>query len=730
MSQTQQSTLVRNVLAAVSLSTASANQFPPLLPHLTGQQMADARDAHAGAAYLDASRPVEERIDDLLRRMTLDEKISYLAGAGFSPSEGVIGETQPLARLGIPKFRMTDATLGSKLTKGATLFPSYITLAASFNRELSYRYGRAVGEQSRADGYRILLGPGVNLYRVPHCGRNFEYLGEDPYLTARLAVSYIKGVQDAGVIATVKHMAANNSDYFRRSSNSVIDERTLREIYLPPYRAAVREGGVRAVMTSYNLVNGEWAAENRRLVTDLLRTEWGFNGLVMTDWWSVYDTEKLLASGVDLEMPFADILAADKVRAQLEDGPFTEAILDERVKCILRPCVEFGLLDGPQADASLRARWGEHRQVARQVAREGLVLLRNRDALLPLQRDTIRSIALYGRNAAQTTASGGGAAAFDPGPDFIPYEAAIRHAAGEGIEVTVHDEATARSAMTSDVAVVFLTMAEHEQMDRNFELDEDSLYLLQRVSSYNPRTIAVVSLGGGVEMASWIDRVAALIYAWYPGTYGAEALGEMLFGDINPSGKLPLSIEKRQEDTHYFGNYLPEGTILPRTFQGWDSVCENFDIEYREGLLTGYRWYDAKEIEPLFPFGFGLSYTTFTYSGLNVTVDGLEAGRAARVRFSVRNSGQTAGTEIAQLYIHDPDAEVMRPLKELKGFARVALAPGEERQVDLTVAAQDLAYWDETGRAWKVEPGRFEILIGASSRDIRLRESFRYGTDE
>jgi beta-glucosidase len=425
-------------------------------------------------------------------------------------------------------------------------------------------------------------------------------------------------------------------------------------------------------------------------------------------------------------MPFAQILTPEKVHEQLDAGTITEADIDERVKCILRPCVEFGLLDQPHADPGLRARWDEHQEVAKQVAQESLVLLKNQNALLPLKRGEIKKIGIFGRNAAETAACGGGAAGFNPGPDFITYEAAIKAAAGENVIVETHKEVYAHAAKEADIAIVFMTMIEHEKMDRNFTFDEDSLYTLQRVAENNPNTIAVVSLGGGAEMASWIDDVAALIYAWYPGTYGAEALGQLLFGDISPSGKLPISIEKKPEDTHYFGNYLPEGTVLPRTFRGWDSEHELFDITYREGLLTGYRWYDTKNIEPLFPFGFGLSYTTFEWTDIAVSTDGLKDDEVARVTFRLTNSGDTTGTETAQLYVHDVEASVMRPFKELKGFERVSLKPGESREVTMTLTEKDLSFWDETTHAWKAEPGEFELLIGSSSRDIHLRSVFNY----
>lgn len=702
-----------------------AEPWPQIVIDLTPQQIEEGRAAFKGAVYLDATQSTESRIDDLVQRMTLDEKLGYLGGTGFKDSQ-VIGETQPLARLGVPKFKMTDATLGSKLTKGATLFPSYISLAASFDTELAYQYGRAVAEQTKADGYRILLGPGVNMYRVPNCGRNFEYLGEDPFLTSRLVVPYIQAVQDAGVIATVKHFAVNNSEYFRRSSNSVLDERTMREIYLPPFRAAVQEANVRAVMTSYNLINGEWAAENKWLVSDLLRKEWGFNGLVMTDWWSVYHTDKLIESGTDLEMPYAQVFAADRLKQMITTGTWSEEMLNERIRCILRPCFAMGLMDKPHAEPAMRARWDEHKEIAKQIGRESLVLLKNRAEFLPLNRATIRHIAVYGKNAVETIPSGGGAAGFNPGDEFMTYMQSIKQAAGDAVDVHYYPQVNAAQVKKADLAIVFLTMAEHEQMDRRFELEPDSLYQLQRVSQNNPNTLAVVSLGGGVEMASWVANVRGLIYAWYPGSYGAQALGEMLFGDMNPSGKLPISIEKKPSDAHYFGNYISENAVLPSTFQGWDSEHENFDIHYAEGVLTGYRWYDTKQIEPLFPFGYGLSYTSYDYRSISLSTADLQGDEVARITFTLKNTGERAGTEIVQLYIHDQEASVMRPVKELKGFQRISLQPSAERVVEFTLTKKDLSFWDMKTKSWKAEAGRFDVLVGASSRDLKLKATFTY----
>ena len=690
-------------------------QGNPIIPDLTSEEIERARNKFAGAVYLDSAKPTEERVVDLVGRMTLDEKIAYLGGTGFI-NKKVIGETQPIVRLGIPKFKMTDATLGSKLTDGATLFPGFISLAASFNPELSYQYGRAVAEQCKAGGYRILLGPGVNLYRVPHCGRNFEYLGEDPYLTSSLVVPYIKTGQDAGVLATVKHLTANNSETFRKSSNSVIDERTLHEIYFPPFVAAIQEADVQAVMASYNLLNGEWAAENKWLITDMLRKKWGFDGLVMTDWWSVYNAEKLMVSGVDIEMPKAQILAVDNVKNMLDKGVVTEKMIDERVACILRPCIDMGLLDAPHAEPAMRERWPEHRKVAEQVAREGIVLLKNSESILPLDRHEVKNVVLFGNNASNTVATGGGAAGFDPGEAFITYEQAIRTAAGNSVEVSLVTGLKENKIRNADVVLFFLTMIEHESMDRNFDFDEDQLFALQQVARMNPNTIAVVSLGGGAEMASWVDDVKALIYAWYPGTYGAAALGEVIFGEINPSGKLPISIEKKAEDTHYYGNFLPEGMVLPRTFPGWLGKGPRLDIRYREGIFTGYRWYDSKKIDPLFPFGYGLSYTTFSLEKPVLSKTTLASGEELQISVNVTNTGAMAGAEVVQLYVSDVQASVPRPAKELKGFRKVFLQPGESKTVTLTLTERDLSFWDVEDKGWKAEAGRFLVHVGTSSR--------------
>lgn len=706
-----------NALGAFVLVCQLQAWEPRIVPDLTEQQIQDARSNFADAVYLNSEYKPSERARDLVSKMTLEEKIGYLGGTGFSDRK-VIGETQPLARLGVPKFKMTDATLGSKLTKGATLFPSFITLAATFNTELAYTYGQSVAEQAKADGYRILLGPGVNLYRVPNCGRNFEYLGEDPFLVSEMTVPYILGCQKAGVLATVKHLSVNNSDFLRKSSNSVVDERTLHEIYFPPFVAAIERADVKAVMMSYNLVNGDWAAESKWLVSDILRDSWGFDGMVMTDWWAVYNTEKLITSGVDIEMPRAKVLAAEKVKAMLNSGIISEAYLDERIKSILSPCIEMGLLDIPHKEPEMRARWSEHRKVAEQVAEEGIVLLKNQGKLLPLDKKKTKNIVLYGINAVETVATGGGAAGFDPGPEFMTYMKAIKQAAGEDVKVTYLNRLNQDRIRWADAVFVFINMVEHEAMDRNFTLDEDALYALKMISSVNKNTVAVVSQGGGVEMHSWLGNVKGLIYNWFPGTYGAKALGDLIFGNFSPSGKLPISIEKRVEDTHYFGRYLPEGTILPRSFTGLDWKAPVHDIEYSEGVFTGYRWYDSRKIDPLFPFGFGLSFTNFEVNGPRIVENRLQSGGALRIEVSIKNTGKRAGAEVLQLYISDKASSVPRPEKELKGFEKVMLQAGEQKTVVFDVGMEDLSYWDPSLDDWHAEAGVFSVKIGTSSRDI------------
>jgi beta-glucosidase len=665
------------------------------------------------------------RVKDMINQMTLDEKINYLGGTGFVEGEK-IGETQHLPHLNIPSVKMTDATSGSKLTEDHILFPAFICLAATFNPELSADYGQAVAEQCKADGYRILLGPGVNMYRVPHCGRNFEYLGEDPFLACKMLVPYIKSVQNSGVIATVKHFVANNSEHYRKNSNSVITERTLHEIYFPAFKAAIQDAGVKAVMTSYNLLNGEWVGQSKHLITDILRNEWGFDGMVMTDWWSIYDTEKAITSGLDLEMPDACILNHKRINALLDKGIISEELIDQRLINIFKPLCEMNLLDEKHSDPLLRNNWPEHERIAIETARQGIVLLKNQDNILPINPETTKTIALIGKNAIMTAASGGGAGGFDPGERLVTYLDAMNTIASKkAIKVTYY-ETLDNDIEQADIAVIFLTMIEHEFMDRPFTLSEAQYELIRQTSSLNANTIVVMSVGSGVEMASWINEVKGLIYSWFPGTYGAQALAEILFGEINPSGKLPFTIEHTEEETHYYGNYLPENTELPREFQGWNRGAPNFDIHYREGFFTGYRWYDLNNIKPLFPFGFGLSYSTFKLENLTLSSDVIIDNETLTVSCELTNTSHIDGTEIVQLYIQDIISSESQPQKKLKGFQRIMLKALESKHIEMTIHKKDLSFWSEISRSWQVENGFFNVLIGTSAADILLEDRFMY----
>lgn len=668
---------------------------------------------------------VLKRVKNLIHQMTLEEKINYLGGTGFIEGEK-IGETQPLQHLGIPSVKMTDATSGSKLTKDHILFPAFICLASTFNPELSASYGQAVAEQAKADGFRVLLGPGVNMYRVPHCGRNFEYLGEDPYLACKMLVPYIKSVQNSGVIATVKHFVANNSEHYRKNSNSCVKERTLHEIYFPAFKAAIQDAGVKAVMTSYNMLNGEWAGQNKHLITDILRNEWGFDGMVMTDWWSIYDTEKAITSGLDLEMPSASILGYKRIKALLDNEIISESWIDQRLINILKPLCETGLLDQEHQDTSLRNNWSNHAHIAVETARQGIVLLKNQDNILPIKSESTKRVALIGENAVITTASGGGAGGFDPGDKLVTYLDAIKKiASNNAIEVSYY-EIPDLEIKNVDIAFVFLTMVEHEFMDRPFTLSDEQYELIRHTTSLNSKTVVVLSVGSGLEIASWINEVKGLLFAWYPGTYGAQALAEIIFGKINPAGKLPFTIEHTENETHYYGNYLPENTDLQREFQGWNRGAPNFDIHYREGIFTGYRWYDIKKIKPLFPFGFGLSYTTFKLDRLVLSSEVITGDETLTICLDVTNTGNIDGAETVQLYIQDIESSENRPQKELKGFKRISLKASETKQIEMTIDKKDLSFWSEVTRNWHIENGSFNVLIGTSAADIVLRASFVY----
>jgi beta-glucosidase len=814
--------------------------------------------AQSPERYKDPKAPVEERVRDLLSKMTLEEKIDMLGGVEdfyIRPSE----------RLGIPKIKMADGPLGVRNYGKATAFPAGIAFAASWNKELTHRYGEAVGKEARSKGVHIMLSPGVNIYRAPMCGRNFEYYGEDPYLASRMVVAYISGLQSQGVVATVKHYAVNNQEYDRHTVSSDLDERTLREIYLPTFRAAVEEAHAGAVMNSYNLINGVHASQNAHLLTEILKIDWKFDGLVMSDWGSTYDGVAAANGGLDLEMPSGAHMNRDTLLPAIKSGKLSAATVDDHVSRILRVMFRFGFFDRDQLDSSLPLYNPDSRLVALQAAREGIVLLKNKGGILPLDRAKVRTIAVIGPTAYPAVTGAGGSSQvqpfrsvsyldgiieasgekinvlYSPGvsndveslfrssefltpsqtndlvrglkgeyyanpdlsgtPAMTRIDRRIRFDWGEsapatsmpqdnfsirwtgkirvdsdgeyqffvqgddGFRLSVNGQmlidewrdqaATLKEARTtlkagrpaeirleyyersgsaqvsfgwskavppktgesiklaarSDVAVVcvgFNATTEGEGFDRNFALSKEQEELIKEVAKVNSKTIVVLTAGGNVEMTAWLNNIAGLLHAWYPGQEGGTALAEILFGDVNPSGKLPATFEKRWEDNASFNSYY----------------AKDKKIDFKEGVFVGYRHFDVKNIEPQFPFGFGLSYTTFTYKNLHISYRSMGKNPKVMVSVDITNTGSRSGAEIAQLYVEPPRPPLPRPVKELKGFEKIWLNPGETKTATFELTGSAFAFYDVPNKQWTAAPGAYEILIGSSSRNIEARGEF------
>ena len=627
----------------------------------------------------------QERAAALVQQMTLDEKISLIAGYqdGF--------HTAPVERLGIPEIRMADGPQGVRNNTKSTLFACGVAAAASWNPSLVREMGVALGQDSRARGVHILLGPGVNICRSPLCGRNFEYFGEDPFLAAETAVAYIEGVQSQGVMATVKHFALNNQEYNRHHVNSVADERTINEIYFPAFRAAVERAHVGSVMTSYNPVNGVHSAENAYLIGQTLRGKWNFQGFTMSDWTSTYTPLLMVQDGVDLEMPRAFCYTAETLKPLLERGVITEKQIDDKVCRILQTYIAFGFLDRPQLDSSIPEDNPYSREVAYRLACESIVLLKN-DGILPLKKN--RRIALSGPGA-EVIPCGGGSGAVDP-----LYTVSLK----EGLQLL-----GARFSEKADVEIVALGFdktTEKENHDRTFALPEGQETFVEEALARGRKVILIVNAGGAVDLSRIEGRVSAILWAWYPGQEGGKALAEILYGKVNPSGRLPVSFPRALEDNPAQPYYAPSEpynkrghTVVPTT--------------YAEGIFTGYRGYG--ETAPLYPFGFGLGYTDFSYSELTVT----PAGDGFDVRLEVRNSGNRDGSETVQIYVHEENPCVPRPVRELKGLCKVSIPKGQARTVTVHLPREAFAYYDSDSHGWVVNPGAFTIEAGASAADIR-----------
>ena len=700
--------------------------------------------------FSDSKQPLETRVEDLLSRLTLEEKISLVhADSKFT--------TAAIPRLGIPRRWMSDGPHGVREDVGpntwavaghtddfSTAMPAGICLAATWNPNLGYSEGEAIGQEARERGKDIMLGPGVNILRTPLCGRNFEYLGEDPFLTSRMAAGYIRGAQSQDISSCVKHFALNNQEFDRGTINVEVDERALREIYLPAFKAAVQEAGVWSVMGAYNQFRGQHCCENDYLLNKILKDEWGFKGLVMSDWAGAHDTREAALNGLDLEMGsetnYDDFYLAQPYLDALTNGVLPMAGLDEKARRNLRVMFATHVLDPGRKTGSLNT--AAHEDTARRVAEEGIVLLKNKNNLLPLNPEKIKTIAVIGENATRLQAHGGQSSEIKAFYEITPLagilnrvdrQATVTYAmgydapaasprstrpktAGEPFSAAELADRAVAAARAADV-VIFIGGLNHdigldcESRDRkDMKLPYGQDELISKIVAANPKTIFVLE-GTMVEMDSWLGKVPALLQAWYPGMEGGNALARVLFGDVNPSGKLPCTFPKRLEDSP-----AHELNAYPGT---------NGTVTYVEGLLVGYRWFDAKSIEPLFPFGFGLSYTTFKYSNLKlVESDSGTNGTIVTAQFEIENTGAVAGAEVAQLYVHQDNPGVQRPEKELKGFRKVFLQPGEKQTVSITLAQNAFAFYDPDKKGWDAEKGRFKILVGGSSRDIVLQSNY------
>ena len=807
------------------------------------------------------SAAVEQRVDSMLAKLTLEQKVELLSGV-----DNFFTHAEP--QIGLPAMSMSDGPYGVRGAGPSTAYAAGIGLASSWDPAIAQRVGEAMGRDARARGINFVLGPGVNMYRAPQNGRNMEYYGEDPYLAGNIVVGVIDGMQSQGVVATVKHFAANNSEYDRRHLDTHIDERTLHEIYLPAFEMAVKQGHVGAVMSSYNLINGDYPAENRAIGFDILQKQWGFDGIFMSDWGATagagHDGIKAFNAGLDLEMPAPDAFSAERLLPALRDGKLSTAMLDDKVRRILRTAVRFGFLDRAQKDLSLPLYSLQNDRIALQGALEGLVLLKNDRHVLPFDAATMKTIAVIGPNADPAITSAGGSSHVDTfqaqsvltgitqmagdkvhvlysrglpsamqvfkqsvfsGPNgqagllretfandafqgkasssgvdqyvdqwkselwttpavhrqsirwsgrFVPKhdgkylfltaaaseDTYTLYVDGKPVITQPHREGQAPLFVTLDlhanqpvsirldykpdvdysrlgfgviaiddliapdakkmaamadaavVAVGFDPSSESEAYDRTFELPWGQQALIEAVAAVNPKTVVTVTSGGGYATEHWLDQVPALLQNWYPGQEGGLAIAKVLFGEHSPEGKLPISFERRWIDNPVHDSY--DATPHP--------AGSNPSVTYSEGVFLGYRWYTSHpdKAQPLFAFGYGLSYTSFQFSHLTVTPPKDVATDKAEVSFDVTNTGQREGAEVAQVYVGDPSAAVARPARELKAFSKVRLKPGETQHVTLHLDRRAFAYYDVGRHDWQVDPGLFKVYVGDASDNTPL----------
>lgn len=663
---------------------------------------------------------MERDLKQLVAQMTLEEKAGLCSGLDFWHLKGV-------ERLGIPSIMVTDGPHGLRkqdtsadhlgLTNSvpATCFPSAVGLASSWNRELIRQVGVALGEECQAENVAVLLGPGANIKRSPLNGRNFEYFSEDPYLASEMAANHISGVQSQGVGTSLKHFAVNNQEHRRMSVDAVVDERTLREIYLAAFEGAVKQAQPWTIMSSYNRVNGTYVSENERLLTDILRNEWGFEGFVVSDWGAVNEQVDSLAAGMDLEMPSSNGIGEHKIVAAVREGRLSEAELDQAVLRIL------GIIqraaDNRRPDATYDK--AAHHQLARQTAQESMVLLKNEGGLLPLSKTA--NVAVIGGFATKSRYQGSGSSHILPTRLDQAYEEMAKlssgqlvYAQGYPMEHDQIDEAllaeaveAARNAKTAVLFVGLPDRYESEGFDRqHLQLPDNHLKLIEEIAKVQPRTVVVLSNGAPIEMP-WLGKVQAVLEGYLGGQAFGSAVADLLYGDANPSGKLaetfPLALAHNPSHLNFPG--------------------EGDRVEYREGIFVGYRYYEAKQLPVLFPFGFGLSYTRFEYTGLRISQPRIQDTETVEIEVQVKNIGDRAGKEIVQLYVADVHSQVIRPQKELKEFAKVELQPGEEKTVVFKLGKRAFAYYNTLLGDWHVESGEFLIRVGGASDRIACEES-------
>jgi beta-glucosidase len=670
-------------------------------------------------SLLPPSTDYNSRAIRLVAEMTLEEKALLLSGDGW-------WKTHAIERLQVPSICMTDGPHGLRKVEGgglttsvpATCFPTASALASSWDTELIRQVGMALAQESQASDVQILLGPGVNMKRSPLGGRNFEYFSEDPVLAGRMAAAYIQGVQSQGVGTSLKHYAANNQEFERMAANSNLDERTLHEVYLPAFEIAVKEARPWSVMAAYNPVNGIHAAENGLLLGEILRTRWGFRGFVVSDWGAVHDRVKGVKAGLDLEMPGSGTYNRNKIIEAARKGDLSQAELDKVVVNLLTIILEAKEhhRSGAVFDAT------QHDTLARKAAGESLVLLKNEANLLPLDFAETKAIAILGAFAKLPRYQGAGSSqvnpirvstAYDELVKLAGQDVVIRYAAGYTEEGTTSDDLinqAVEEAKNAQVAIVFAGLPdsfESEGFDRSsLDLPAGHNQLIEAVVSVQPN-VAVVLMNGSAIVMPWANQVKAIVEAWLGGQAGGGAIADALAGKINPSGKLSETFPARLEDTPAYPEF----------------PARDKEAKYGEGIFIGYRYYDTRKVTPSFPFGFGLSYTTFAYSDLQVNATTIKDTDGVTVKVKVKNTGPVPGKEVVQLYLHEQCTKVVRPEKELKAFAKVALQPGEESTVSLHLANRDFAYYDVSIHDWAVNPGKFDLLVGGSSRDLPLKQT-------